>query len=186
MSRVTIKEWYQRVNAVYPDPLPAAPTAEEAVRAARKLYRFGTGRAWTGRVHVTSGRRFTWVYGSTLNVNPDRRRGDGETGWKALIHDMSHYIHRTMTTGFRPHSGEHARLEIRMVKEAIKRGWFGGALTPAEVPATPALDAGTILHRKLALVDAAIKRWETKAKRARTALRKLARRRAYYIRKGAS
>ena len=182
MSRVTIAEWYRRVNAAYPTDLPI-PTQAQALNGARRLYRFATGRTFpAASVRLTSGRNFTWVYDGVLRVNPNRQRGDGVSGWRALVHDISHYAHRVNNPGERPHGATHARLEIACIKEVIKRGWLverAPVVRVSEAPSDAELNSAV-----LAQIDARIKRWTTKAKRAATALRKLNRQRKHYARKG--
>lgn len=171
----TIAEYYGRVNAAWAavGPLPP-PTPEEAVRGARKLYRYGMRRTWTGPVEVTSGNRDTWVHSGRLLVNPNYC---GQ-GWKEIIHSLSHYCHNRVGTD-KPHSREHARAELRMVKTAIRRGWVTGKLRPAPKAARPKPDAQVVRYERTL---AGIKRWEGKAKRAATALGKLRRQARRYDR----
>jgi hypothetical protein len=171
MAKVTRKEWYRRVNAAWPATVPAL-TAEEATRAARRLYRFVTKRTWRGAVVVTSGRRYTWIRSGRLIVNPTR-------GWRHLVHELSHVLESY--AGTHGHTAAHARLEMRMVKEVVRRGWLGGKLATPVRPAAPmpSVDVRQSDARaeKLARTLAAIDRWEKKQRRAENALRKLHRRR---------
>jgi hypothetical protein len=127
---------------------------------------------------MTSGNRYTWVYRGELHVNPDRAEMTGR-GWVALVHDLSHFAHRRLNPGVRPHSGTHARLELSMIKEVIKRGWLFGSLKKPEKPQPEKRDERAI---KFLRVEAAIILWERKLKRAQTALKKLERQRRYYAR----
>jgi hypothetical protein len=185
---VSRTQWYTRVNASWPEKTPAV-TAPEAIRAARKLYRFVTGNTLGNPITVTSGNRYTWMRRGVLYVNPDG-------GWHRLIHDLSHWLHGRVNVGNKPHDKTHARLELRMRKEALKRGWLGGALAdrppvPATAPET-AQDALAIIEAPKAPPSArehryertiaGIKRWQAKEKRAKTALKKLVARRRYYER----
>src|SRR5262245_53561151 len=79
---VTRTEWYARTNALWPATLPPL-TAEEAVKAGKKLYRFVMGKAWLLPVKITSGNRYSYASGGVLSVNPDK-------GWHDLVHDLSH------------------------------------------------------------------------------------------------
>ncbi len=154
--RITRKEWYRRVNETWPDIVPAL-TFEEGARAARRLFRFVTGRKFEGKVIETSGRRYSGrVEYRFIFVNPER-------GWKELIHTMSHYL---LPIG---HGGEHARLERRMIKEVIRRGWLEGRLKsePKPGPTKDELRAAKIERAQAALV-----RWERKLARAQRALAK--------------
>jgi len=174
MGKVTRKEWYRRVNAAWPGTVPTL-TAEEAVRAAKKLYRFAMGFSWTGPVVVTSGNRNTWVRARRVNgawervlvVNP-------EHGWHDLVHLLSHYCHeRTAHDGEHGHNAAHARAEMRMIKEVVRRGWLDGKLKDEPKPEPPPIDPRAV---KLERTDASIARWEAKLRRAENALKKLRRR----------
>jgi hypothetical protein len=173
MSKVTRREWYERVNAAWPATLPAL-TADEAIRAARRLYRFVRRRTFDGQVKTTSGNRYSYIRNGVLYVNPDR-------GWHDLVHDLSHYFHARLSDA-KPHASDHARLELRMAKEVVRRGWLDGTLkTPARAPrAKPSAD--DVRRQKYARILARAKAWESKRKRAETALKKLRRQAAYYER----
>ncbi len=134
MSRVSRREWYRRVNECWPETVPPM-TAEEATRAARRLYRFVTGKTWTGPVKVVSGRRDNDVRRGIMYVSPSgvRDQQTGRHAWDRLVHDFSHRL--ASSAGIDPsHGGEHARLERRMVKEVVDRGWLDGALKAAAKP----------------------------------------------------
>lgn len=169
MSRVTRKEWYRRVNAAWPADVPPL-TAPEAVRAVRRLYRFGLRRTFRGEVRVTSGRRYTWMYHGVLFVNPEK-------GWKDLVHLISHYAAERLEPGA-AHGGYHARMELRMIKAVIRRGWLSGALRDPE-RAPVVVDERAARQGRLAVRLVA---WERRAKRAATALKKLRRQLQYYAR----
>lgn len=171
MARVTRKEWYRRVNESWPDIVPPL-TGEEAVRAAKRLYRFVTKRTWQGDVRVSSGNRRVKVseWRGVIVVNP-------EQGWRDMVHEMSHWLERY--AGTHGHNAEHARLEMRMIKEVVRRGWLDGKLkTPARAVPAP-VDERAV---KIARTAAAIQRWETKLRRADNALKKLRRRQRAYER----
>jgi hypothetical protein len=89
-----------------------------------------------------------------------------------MVHDLSHMIFRARhpISRLRPHGREHARLEGDMAKYAIDKGWLDGALLPPERNRLTTTERRT---RDLARTRAALKRWETKKKRATTAIRKL-------------
>lgn len=169
------REWYQRTEATWPAEVPPL-TADEAVRAARKLYRFARGRAIRVPVVPTTGRIYTGFgvdtakpFGSGRNV----LKVNAEHGWKQLVHGLSH------ATGG-GHSKGHARLEARMIREVLRRGWLDGALKTEPKPEPSQADRDA---RRLAQIEAGIARWQSKRKRAETALRKLERRRKYYAAK---
>lgn len=167
MAKVTRRAWYQRVNAAWPAAMPPL-TGEEAVRAFRRLYRFGRGRTLASKVGVTSGRRYTgWAAGQYW-VNPER-------GWHHLVHVLSHLCEPS------GHNSAHARMELRMIKEVVRRGWLEGRLrSPERAPSAPvdvrAVRYGRLLEREVA--------WRRRAKRAATALRKIRVARRRYERLG--
>lgn len=168
---MTIADWYERVNAQWPSPIPKL-TEPEAIAAAKRLYRFGMKRTWRGPIRVTSGNRYTWIRRGEMVVNPSH-------GWHGLIHLLSHYCHSRRHPEERPHSRTHARMELRMVKEVVKRGWLNGSLSrraqeSARVVAERAAYRGTD-DFKLAQLLAREKRWVTRTKRAATALKKIRR-----------
>lgn len=162
MGRVTRKEWYRRVNEAWPKPLPQL-TEEEAARAARRLYRFVRKTKFAGKVLPTSGNRFTDIRYGDMYVNAER-------GWDSLVHELSHELINA------PHGGEHARLELRMIKEVLKRGWLSGTLK-REPKQEAVVDVRRVRAERVA---ASIARWEKKLARAETALKKLRRKARYY------
>ena len=167
-GRVTMtrKEWYARVNAAWPSgPLPSL-TGQEAVDVAAKLTRFAIGNYDKGfdSIVETSGRRETWVYGRVLYVNPAK-------GWHDLVHSLSHWCHR-MTWRAKGHDSSHARMELRMIREVIKRGWLDGRLRKPE-KAAPTREEKR--EKRLAGLNARLDRWEKKQRRAETAIKKLKR-----------
>jgi hypothetical protein len=168
---------YGSVNGAWPpdtnDGRDLKPTPQEAMSAARRLYRLGTGRAFRGRVRLTSGNRYTWVRRHVLYVNPDCRRG----GWHELVHDLSHYCHRKVHPRNKPHAGTHAWIERNMIQHVVESGWLDGKL---KRPAKEKPDVRQVRQKR---VLAAINKWEAKRKRAETALKKLRRQARYYEKK---
>lgn len=160
MSKITRREWYRRVNAAWPTEVPAL-TGEEAIKAARKLYRFGTGRTFKGSMRLTSGRRYTWIRRNVFSVNPER-------GWKDLVHLISHLP----AVGVNSHNKDHALVELRMIKEVVKRGWLDGRLKGVPKPEPAAPSKQDVRSLKIAHARAALARWESKRKRADTAIKK--------------
>lgn len=158
---------YHSVNSKWPDTLPEL-SGEEALAAAKRLYRFAMKRAWRGKWKLTSGRRYTWPRGGTFYVNP-KRDGWAQGGWHDLVHMMSHYCHRQLRPQDKPHDPRHEYLERDMVAYVIRSGWLDGKLrkVPKPKPDTKV--------EKLASIEARIKRWRSKQKRAATALKKLER-----------
>lgn len=163
---------YQYVNVTWPAQVPTL-TGEEAVRAAKRLYRHIMARPWPGEVRLTSGNRYTYPRRGVLYVNPE---GHHFGGWRDLVHDLSHHCFRRRHPDRRPHHWTHANLERRMIQYVLEQGWLDGALKPK---AKAAVDAR---QRRYQRVLARIKAWETKRKRAENALKKLRQQRRYYER----
>lgn len=161
------RDWYERVNAAWPaGPLPKL-TGPEALKAARRLFRFC--KVGIPHLELTSGNRHTWMKrGGTFQVNPDK-------GWHSLVHSVSHWAHYSRNGNLTaPHAKEHARLELRLVRQVVKRGWLDGRLRPKPrtlaAPVPPSPDA------KLEHARTMLRRAETRAKRAETIRKKWARR----------
>jgi hypothetical protein len=165
---VSRKEWYTRVNSGWPKEVPPL-TAPEAIRAAKRLYRYAMGNTFAGEVVVTSGRRYTWIRRGTIYVNP-------ETGWESMVHLLSHWFHRHLDFD-RPHTSTHAKLELRLIKEVLRRGWLAGTLKDKPKQETPAADPKAAKYRSIVV---RMDRWLAKKKRAERALSKLTRQRRYY------
>lgn len=173
---VTRAEWYQRVNAAWPEDV-SIPTAEEAVRAVRKLYRFVKGHKLGLPIQITSGNRYTYAHGGMLYVNPNCRG----RGWRELVHDLSHWLHQE--TGDKPHAKSHARLELRLAKEVVKRGWLAGTLKTPEKPEQAGPDPKVLRHQRILR---RMELWLAKKRRAERALTKLTRQARYYERAAAA
>jgi hypothetical protein len=136
---VTISEWYERVNqAVLAAP---PPTEKEAINAVRRLYRFITKNKWRGKFARAKKRNgYTWPRGTTFFVNPDRRNiyNSNRGGWHDLLHDLSHYLHwYRWGNRKRPHCREHARLELKLRRECVRRGWISASQPAVELPQAP-------------------------------------------------
>lgn len=179
MSRVTRAEWYRRVNAAWPENVPGrfepgrAIDADEAVSAARRLYRFATGQTWKGPVHVASGNRAAfWFRRVAIDGSPsfivqttDEMTVNPEQGWRNLVHYLSHWA----VPG--RHGADHARMELRLVKEVVRRGWLDGRLRKAPPEAAPTADEAR--GARLARLEARRAAWDAKARRAARAIAKL-------------
>jgi hypothetical protein len=155
-----IAENYQRINATWGVDIPPL-TELEAVRAARKLFRFTMRRTFNGKVFVTSGRRYTWIRRGNIYVNPEK-------GWKELVHMISHWCCHRMRPEAKNHSKVHARFEQRMVKEVLKRGWLQGTLKTEPVVINS-------LDVKMARLDKREREWLRRLRRAQTALKSIKR-----------
>lgn len=166
------RERYKTVNAAWPETMPT-PTGQEAISATKRLYRMTMGKAWKGKVKLTSGRNHTWTRGGVFYINPDKR-GFQFTGWKALVHDLSHYCHSRLYPNKGAHDHRHEWLEKEMISHVVANGWLDGKLRRAEKPKPNVQDV------RYQRVCARITTWESKRKRADTALKKLRRTKTYY------
>ena len=155
---------YDAVNALWPETLPPI-TRDEARRAAAKLMRHFDNN--------TSGRwvRRCWI--ATKPTNPSLYRGRLR-GWHRLVHDVSHRVWQRESPASRRHHRFHAELEQEMVQYVLTSGWLAGTLKTQSRAAPSSPD------QKRARLLTAVKRWESKRKRAETALKKLRRRVRYY------
>lgn len=122
--------WDRMVNDKFGGTQPIL-SGEESIAAAKKLYRHAMGRAFTGKVELTSGNRYTWVKYGVMSVNPDKRERHTR-GMRSMIHDLSHYCHYRLHPGDKPHSIRQLRLEAKLVKFALGRRWHEGALAKPE------------------------------------------------------
>jgi hypothetical protein len=170
---------YDHVNGKWPETIPAL-TGDEAVAAAKRLYRFAMKKSWKGKWKLTSGRRYTWPRGGTFYVNPNRDNwSEAKAGWQDLVHMMSHYCFRQLMPHRKPHDTRHLYLERDMVEYVIKSGWLDGKL---KAPVKPKADP--VATKAVGLAARAV-RWEAKRRRAETALRKIARQAAALARRKA-
>lgn len=177
---VTIREWYEQVNAAWPAHVPPM-TPKGAVNAAKRLYRFATGKKLGWAVKVTSGNRHTWGrnWSGVLRVNPTK-------GWREFVHDFSHWLDRVVLhRRAKPHARDHAKLELRLVREVVKRGWLNpepaAAPQPKPEPVPPSPDQRKAA--KLAHATKMLARAERRLKLATTIAKKWRRRVALYSRK---
>lgn len=162
---------YAKVNALWPvarDQLPPL-TEQEALSAAKRLFRLGMGKAWTGKLKITTGNRYTWIRQGVLYVNASR-------GWHHLVHDLSHLVHFRRHPGQSGHHVTHAEYEAKLIQAVVSKGWLEGGLRRE----TPVVDKKAIKHARLL---ARIENWERKQKRAVTALKKLYQQKRNYERK---
>jgi hypothetical protein len=158
---------YDNVNDLWSAVPAPAITRVEAERAARRLFRkFGRK---TGYPRQRRDAKLRTVRRCWISSKPSTGIA---RGWARLVHDVSHEIFRLRYPDLLPHNPLHSKLEHEIASFVAGSGWMAGALKPAtKEPAE--------LHAaKLSNVDAAIKRWDSKLRRARTALKKLARQRA--------
>jgi hypothetical protein len=153
---------YEPVRAALPEVLPAI-TRQEAEKAQRRLYR-RFGKLEDGRKVRPYQVRRCWISPRPIYGN--------DKGWGRLIHDVSHHIFERVYPSRRPHDPLHAHYEAEIARYVATAGWLDGTLKPRP-KAKP-----TLIQKRLAelvKVEAALKRWTTKANRAATAIKKLRR-----------
>jgi hypothetical protein len=177
---------YESVNGQWPegtnDGRDIIPTPEEAMSGAKRLYRVALGKPFKGEMKLTSGRRRTWIRRHVFYVNPNEKRGWSSIngGWHEIVHSVSHMaswrLHREN------HGPRHAWIEKQLIAHVVRSGWLDGKLKRKPREAKPPVDPKA---EKLTGIEARIKRWQAKQKRATTALRKLERQRKYYERQAA-
>lgn len=168
----TIRDYYDRVNAAWPKPLPKL-TEKKAVNAARRLYRFVLKRTFRGAVQVTTGNRRNAIRRGVLIVNPG-------TGWHDLVHDLAHLFFYRLHPNEKPHNRKHARLELRMVREVVKRGWLNDARARRAREGSPLEKAQQAVERLEATMRDAEKQHERRMKSLRTRLAKARRSLRYH------
>ncbi|KPL28070.1 MAG: hypothetical protein AMJ72_05355 [Acidithiobacillales bacterium SM1_46] len=139
-----------------------------AMNYVRAFYKQVMGRKFPYKLRIGSGNRRTWRDSKGFTVNP-------EQGWHDINHDMSHFLER-MITG-KAHSDSHLRLE-RDGAALICRRFLRDE--PYEPPKAKVRD---LVAERAARIETRIKKWETKQKRATTALKKLYKQRRYYEQK---
>lgn len=155
--------WNRLVNERFGNDRPILSPAE-SLRAAKKLYRHAMGKSFPGKVKLVSGNRRTWVRSGVLVVNPDERSNGSQRGLREMIHAISHYCHRRLHPMDAPHSPRQARLEGRLVRFALRKGFTEGALK-RELP-TPKEKPSRVQQRYARMVNRRDK-WAKEAERAK-------------------
>jgi len=79
---------------------------------------------------------------------------------------LSHYVANDL-----PHGKDHARFEMRMIKEVKKRGWLEGGLRDPEKQPAP-ISPTISLAKKQKHAETMLKRAERRLKRAETIAKK--------------
>lgn len=134
-----------------------------AMSYVRAFWKAETGRKFPWKIRIGSGNRNTWLASGVFTVNPDQ-------GWHDINHDMSHFIERRVTGA--AHSDSHLRRERNGAHLIVRRFLETEKPLKKEVIDKVAVRASR--------VDAGIKRWDAKLKRAANALKKLKRKKRYY------
>lgn len=169
---------YEAINVHDKEPGPLWPehipelTEVEAIRAARRLWRFSCGTTFSGVVKVTSGNRYNRIAWERsvrcIYVNPER-------GWRDFVHELSHAFDYVVN-GESSHNKHHHRFEVKLVKEVVRRGYLDGKLRdPVEsTNVVPIVDQKMLERRKrLDAIEMRMINWQRKQQRAERAIAKL-------------
>ena len=132
--------WDRAVNDLWGGARPVL-SPEASLAAAKKLWRHATGKTWRGKWKLASGNRHTWPRGGVFAVNPDRSGWGSECGIRDIIHGISHYAHRRLHPGDKPHSIRQLQLEARLTKFAAARITIWQAPPAAATPEPAAAPA---------------------------------------------
>jgi len=134
-----------------------------AMSYVRAMWKAETGRKFPWKIRIGTGNRRTWLHYQVFTVNPKQ-------GWHDINHDMAHFIERRKTGG--AHTSSQLRRERNGAHLIVRR------FLETEPPPKKAKPDMVIV--RAARVDAGIKRWEAKLRRASTALKKLKKQQRYY------
>lgn len=88
-SRYEDIDLHSRKATAWPSQLPKL-TGEEAIQAAKRLWRNAVGLAWPGTWKAGRGNHRTYPRGSVFLVNPGQ-------GWDGMVHDLSHQAYKSLT-----------------------------------------------------------------------------------------
>lgn len=165
---------YEPVNVLWASvrPIPTCTRQEAAKAVAIICRKFGKtdGGRWQRRDFVVKHIRRCWI-------DLQGRAASGQDalicGWARIAHDLSHMIYdeRVGPSLRRAHSASHARIELELAQFVVASGWLQGGLKPSPKAKPSKADKRTLALER---AEAAISRWQTKAKRAANALKKLA------------
>lgn len=170
-------EWNDLVNRKWPAEMPI-PSDQEAITGAKRLYRRAMGKPFRGKVVATSGNRYTWIRSRVLSVNPNRRGAwHPKAGWPDIVHLMAHYCHSRKHPNARSHAHQELDMEADLTRYAVEHGFHEGRLRSKPRPAKAKPDPKAVKYEK---AKAALKRWQTKAKRASTGIKAYQKRVRYY------
>jgi len=114
---------YKVVQEAWGDKLKLADQPipkEQAIKVALSLYEYMFGKPWKGKTRLTSGRRYTWVRNGELVVNPDMRETYA-SGWRSMVHDLSHYGHAMINRKNNNHGKVHAEFEAELARYVIRK-----------------------------------------------------------------
>ena len=111
-----VEQAWGELLALSSQPVPK----EKAIEVALNIYEFMFGKKFKGKTRLTSGRRYTWVRRGVLVVNPDFKQTHA-SGWRALVHDLSHYGHSRINPENNGHGRIHAKFEAEIAQYVVKK-----------------------------------------------------------------
>jgi hypothetical protein len=173
-NKVAEKQKYEECNkTLFIKTIPYI-TKEEAQKAYKLLVKkFAKKKVWSnfhnkwvtkkcrGNGYYSKHPRKCWI---CLSGNSNELA----KGWRRLIHDVSHMVHKFLRPTFSDHCFQQAELELDMIKYVVAQGWLDGKLKVNKITLTVEQKRSI---KKSHLIDL-IKRWEAKQKKAHTYLKK--------------
>ncbi len=122
-------ERYQQINTIWKENgFPIRSRSNEktekvdfeiAKKVVRTFWKKEIGKKLPYEIREGSGNRDNWVTWRTkvLTLNP-------ESGWSNIVHDIGHLTHYKKYPNERPHSANHAVLELRLTKFVFDGGYI--------------------------------------------------------------
>lgn len=114
---------YAHVNAAWPPGTDEGrllkPTPNQALNAAKTLYRLWMGKEWWGEWKLVNGRQYGYPINGVMRVNPDRQHGNApmRAGWHGVVHLMAHFVARRRYGEV--HGPRQAEIEREMIEYAV-------------------------------------------------------------------
>lgn len=183
---------YDRVNTLWPNPVPV-PDQKEAIAGVKRLIRRSFAlakedRAPTARFGLsygsyiktvkfksTSGNRSTWPRSGVWQVNPNQR----DRGWFEIVHSVSHWAYRRFWPQERTKNGGHGTRHVWLEQELAAYAIANFLAGQLKRPEKPKPDVKAVRASRVA---ARLASWKRKRARADTAIRKLTRQVKHYER----
>lgn len=171
---MTGDERYEPIQLLWSAGTAAPMTQKRAAVVARAMLKaFGSLKDFPGaqaRGFKRVPPRRDWPRRCWASTGP----GTIHNGLPRLVHDVSHWIYAFRHPNARPHEDGHNALERGMAAWAVAKGYHH--------PSGPKPKAKPTVDDKLARIDAALKRWDSKYRRAGNAMRVLRARRKRVLR----
>lgn len=153
----THADWDRLVNSKWPTDI-RRPEPEEALAFAKAVYRKGMGRAWKGKIKLTSGNRFTFIRRGVLSVNPNRTRAL-RPGFPDILHQVAHLVHHERFPKNKPHASSELYIERDLTDWVLAKGYLDGSLKKTPKPTV------SVVEKRAKAVEASIARAEAKLKK---------------------